>query len=225
MPQVERRESPCRCQGAIQLEMLASAVGCLHPVADGGAAVEIVVRRRRHIEVRIIEQCRLVDVLGEWGIHEGEGRLQLPAGTFDGGDRLLNGVEVALTRRSPLAWRVLAGWPIAALRIEIAPADVPVLRIADGRTVDDWTTAVLKDQSDSGAHVRRLADAAAPVTGPLVCTAQSADGSVARVNPPIVIFDGWHRAAGWVAQLRRGQTYSITGQLIVTERPVPLLGA
>lgn len=175
--------------------------------------------------MRIIEQCRLVDVFGDWGIHEGTGRLQLPAGTFDGADRLLNGVDVALTGRSPLAWRLLAGWPIAALRIEIIPDDVPILRIADGRTVDDWTTAMLKGPTDGGAHVRRLADAAEPVTGPLVCTAQTADGSITDLRPLLVIFDGWHRAAGWIAQLRRGQTYSITGQLVVTEHPVPLLGS
>ena len=175
--------------------------------------------------MRVIEQCRLVDVLGESGIHEGEGRLQLPSGTFDGADRLMNGVEVALTRRSPLAWRILRGWPMAAFRIEVIPDDVPALRIADGQTVDDWTTAVLKDPTDSGTHARRLADAAEPVTGPLVCTAQTADGSLTQLRPPIVIFDGWHRAAGWIAQLRRGQTYSITGQLVVTEHPVPLLGS
>ena len=194
-----------------------------HTLAAAGQRVRSKAERRT--QVRIIEQCRLVDVFGEWGIHEGEERLQLPSGTFDGVDRLLNGVEVALTRRSPLAWRVLAGWPMAVLRIEISPDDVPALRIANGTTVDDWTTAVLKDQTDSGAHVRRLADAAAPVAGPLVCTAQTADGTVTNLKPPIVIFDGWHRAAGWIAQLRSGQTYSITGQLVVTEHPVPLLGS
>jgi len=175
--------------------------------------------------VRVIEQCRLVDVFGEWGIHEGEGRLQLPAGTFDSTDRLLAGVEIALTRRSPLAWRVLAGWPMAALRVEITPGDVPALNITDGRTADEWTTAVLEDPTDSGAHVRRLADGGASVSGPLVCTAQSVDGNVTRLKPPIVIFDGWHRAAAWIAQLRRGQAYPIAGQLIVTEHPVPLLGS
>lgn len=33
---VERRESPCRCPGGIQGEMLASTVGYRHPVADDG---------------------------------------------------------------------------------------------------------------------------------------------------------------------------------------------
>jgi hypothetical protein len=107
---------------------------------------------------------------------------------------------------------------MVAFRVEIAPADVASLRIADGRTADDWATAVLKDPTDSGAHVRSLADAGTRVTGPLVCTAQTSDGDVTHLKPPIIIFDGWHRAASWIAQLRRGQAYSITGQLVVTER-------
>jgi hypothetical protein len=36
----ERRESPCRCPGAIQVKMLASTVGCRHLVADDGVAVQ-----------------------------------------------------------------------------------------------------------------------------------------------------------------------------------------
>jgi len=174
--------------------------------------------------VRIASACRLVDVLAEWGIHEGEGRLHLPPGSFEGDGRLLNGVEVALTHRSPLAWRILVGWPIACVRVEIAPEDVPALRITDGRTADEWTTAILQDQTDSGKHVRDLANATGEGTGPLTCTAQTADGSVARIQPPILIFDGWHRGGAWIAQLRRGANYSITGNLVVTQHPVPLLG-
>jgi hypothetical protein len=169
--------------------------------------------------------CRLVDVLGEWGIHEGEGRLHLPPSSLQGDARLLNGVEVALIHRSPLAWRILVGWPMACVRVEIVPEDVPRLRITDGRTAEEWTTAILHDQTASGKHVREMADAAREVTGPLTCTAQTADGSFAGVQPPIVIFDGWHRVGAWIAQLRRGANYSITGSLVVTQHPVPLLGA
>jgi hypothetical protein len=63
------------------------------------------------------------------------------------------------------------------------------VRITDGRTREEWTTAILDDQTDSGEHVRELADAAEEVTGPLTCTAQAADGSVARIQPAIVIFE------------------------------------
>ncbi len=172
--------------------------------------------------MKVVGQCRVADAFSEWGIHEGVGRLQLPAGVFAGPDRLVLGVEVTLTRRSPLAWRILAGWPMGCLRVEIVPEDVPGLRITDGRTADAWTTAVLAGQTDSGAHVRALAAAPEPVSGPLICTAQSADGGLVRVKPPIVIFDGWHRAAAWIEQLRHGAAYAITGMLLVTEHPVPL---
>lgn len=167
----------------------------------------------------------MVDVLGEWGNHEGEGRLHLPPSALQGEARLLAGVEVALTYRSPLAWRMFAGWPLACARVEIVPEDVPTLRITDGRTAEEWTTAILEDRMDSGRHVRGLADVAKEVVGPLTCTAQTADGTVARVQTPIVIFDGWHRAAAWIAQLRRGANFSISGSLVVTQHPVPLLGA
>ena len=175
--------------------------------------------------MRIAGACRLVDVLGEWGNHEGEGRLQLPPSSLHGDARLLVGVEVALTYRSPLAWRILAGWPMACARVEIVPEDVPALRITDGRTAEEWTTAILDDQTDSGRHVRNLADAARGVVGPLTSTAQTADGSVAHVQAPIVIFDGWHRVAAWIAQLRRGANYAVSGSLVVTQHPVPFLGA
>jgi hypothetical protein len=175
--------------------------------------------------VRNVGACRLVDVLGEWGNHEGEGRLQLPPNALQGDAKLLGGVEVVLTYRSPLAWRMVAGWPMACARVEIVPEDLPTLRIADGRTAEEWTTAILEDQTDSGKHVRNLADAVREVVGPLTCTAQTADGSVGRVQAPVVIFDGWHRAAAWIAQLQRGANYSISGSLVVTQHPVPLLGA
>lgn len=175
--------------------------------------------------MKVAAACRLVDVLGEWGNHEGEGRLQLPHGSLQGDARLLAGVELTVTYRSPIAWRMLAGWPTACARVELVPDDVPALRIADGRTAEEWTTAILADQTNSGRHVRKLAGAAGEVAGPLTCTAQTADGSVARVQAPIVIFDGWHRVAAWIAQLRRGANYAISGNLVVTQYPVPFLGA
>jgi hypothetical protein len=174
--------------------------------------------------MRIVQQCRLVDVLGEWGIHEGGGRLQLPAGTFEGDERLLKGVELALIYRCPLAWRILAGMPVRCFRVAISPEDVPALVIANGRTAEDWTTTMLENETESGEHVRAQAERPEIVAGPLTCTAQMADGRLDRVKPPIVIFDGWHRAAAWISQLRRGAAYPISAGLIVTTYPVKLLG-
>jgi hypothetical protein len=119
---------------------------------------------------------------------------------------------------------MLAGWPMACVRVEILPEDVAMLRITDGRTADEWTTAILYDPTDSGNHVRRLAEDSREVVGPLTWTEQTADGSTARVRAPIVVFDGWRRAAAWIAQLRRGAHYAISGNLVVTQHPVPFLG-
>jgi hypothetical protein len=170
--------------------------------------------------VRSSSRCRLVDVLGEWGILEGTGRFRLPPHLFQGGDRLLNGVEVALTRRTPLVLRILAAQPISCFRVEIAPQDVPALRIFNGQKAAEWTASILRDQRDFGKT-----DATGEVLGPLTCTAggsRRADGSVAAIVPPYVIFDGLHRSGAWIAQLRRGANYSISGNLIVTRDPVPM---
>ena len=95
--------------------------------------------------MKVLGGARVVDALGEWGVHEGlgRGRDQYPAALFQGPDRLLNGVEVALTFRSPLSWRIIRGWPLACLRVEFEPADTPLLHIADGRTAETWTDAVV----------------------------------------------------------------------------------
>jgi hypothetical protein len=143
--------------------------------------------------------------------------------SISGINRLIYGVEVALTFRSPLAWRILAAVPMDCLRVELAPEDVPTMQIADGRWLADWTKAVISEQADSGAHVRALAHAGEPVQGPLTCTASLAEGSRTDIVPPLVIFDGWHRAAAWVAQLGCGAHYPITANLVVTRKPVPLL--
>lgn len=173
--------------------------------------------------MKTISKCRLVDVLGEWGRHEGEGRLRCLPRNSQGDEGLLKGVEIALTYRSPLIWRILFACPLIYFRIEILPEDIPAFRIGDGRSLEEWTASVTRNQDGSGVHVRSLAEGAGPVSGPLTCTAQI-DETGTSVRAPIVIFDGWHRAAAWAIQLQRGANYPITGLLIVTQNATPLLG-
>jgi len=42
-------------------------------------------------------------------------------------------------------------------------------------------------------------------------------------NPlgPVVIYDGWHRAAAWFEHIRSGRQYPILADLIITEGPDP----
>ncbi len=82
---------------------------------------------------------------------------------------------------------------------------------------------MLEHEAESAAFLRRLADRTDVVTGPLTCSARKMDGEVLKVLPPIVIFDGCHRAAAWIMQVRRGADYPIAASLIVTQCPVPFL--
>ncbi len=169
--------------------------------------------------MRIVEQSRLVDALADWGRHEAMMRSGLPSETFDGADGFIEAVNFALQFRSPLVARILAARPMSVLNAEIDSADIPLLRLADTRTIEEWKVTASHNPK-SFNHYRALAESAEPVDGPLVCTAQT-DGSKSYVAP-IIVFDGWHRVAAWTEQLGRVD-YPITAYLIITKDPVPLL--
>jgi len=124
--------------------------------------------------------------------------------------------------RSPLIARILIAGPEEhCLRVEIPFDEAGMFHIADGRRLATWTDAILVDQTADGEFVRARVASDDPAVGPLVCTARSAKGGI---QPPIVIFDGWHRAATWVAHSRRGLNYPIVADLILTNGVPPLLG-
>jgi hypothetical protein len=131
--------------------------------------------------VRVLGPARLVEALGQWGLHEAEGRVLAHLSdetreALQGPERLLTGVDIALQYRSPLMWRLLWAGPMACLRIGLIPDDAEALMIADGRPLRQWTDAVMADQGDSGDYVRRFATADVSVSGvPLVCAGQVQD--------------------------------------------------
>lgn len=172
--------------------------------------------------MRIVGPRRLVDALGEWGIHEWQGRLQRPPITSRDEGSLLTGVNTAIWFRAPLVLRILLAEPQEhCLRVEIPFTETAALHIADGRWLEAWTDAILADQTDDGAYVRAVVAQNIPVDSALVCTARISDRGF---QAPIVIFDGWHRAAVWVAHGRQGNRYSISADIILTTKVPPLLG-
>ncbi len=172
--------------------------------------------------MRALGRIRLVDALAAWGTHEASGRWQhLQRSELGEDPQYAEAVEFALMTRSPLVWRLLAAGPAATLRVEISAEDLPLLRLADARSVAAWTEAALAEDSDSGRFIRSLADSREPVRGPLFCSAQMS--SVGQLTAPIVVFDGWHRVAAWAAQVRRRTPYPISAHLLVTRSPAPWL--
>lgn len=76
--------------------------------------------------MRVIEESRLADALAAWGQHEGVGRLRLPESEFEGREGVLNSVDIAVSYRSPLVWRILVARPVHTLLVEIDVDDVPI---------------------------------------------------------------------------------------------------
>jgi hypothetical protein len=75
------------------------------------------------------------------------------------------------------------------------------------------------DADGEAARTRVASDA--PTAGGLICTATSADGTL---QGPILLWDGWHRAAVWTGHSLRGLQYPIEADLIITQQLPPLLG-
>lgn len=172
--------------------------------------------------MRVPQQIRFVDALAEWGAHEARGRLNQSGFNLGQIEDFRAAVDVALISRAPLLWRLLAAWPTETLQVEFDAEDVGALILADGRRAEDWATDAATDQSGAGQYIRRLAESTERVRGPLVCCAQrnpSGQGVVA----PVVVVDGWHRVAAWIAHLRAGTSYPIRAHLVVTQNTVPLL--
>jgi len=143
----------------------------------------------------------------------------LPESEFEDREGVLNSVDVAVFYRAPLVWRILVARPLHILLVEIDADDVPHLRLADSRTVDNWKLTAPADQ-EGFKHYRELAESDERIKGPLICTATT-DGTDGFV-PPVVVFDGWHRVAAWTDHLE-SDDYPITAYLILTRERVPLL--
>lgn len=130
---------------------------------------------------------------------------------------------MALRHRAPLVARILLASPLACLRVEFVPEEQPALFIADGRSLVEWTNAVLLDQGRSGNDVRANVGGVDSIAGALVCTAVAPPAG-GMLEPPVIIFDGWHRGAIWLERCRRGQPSNVAAYLILTQRQASLLG-
>lgn len=172
------------------------------------------------MRARILGTCRLVDALAEWGMHEGTGRLRerYERELFAGSEAPLNGLEVAMLRRAPMIGALLQCQPLGCRIIELTAGCLAELVAFDGRPAEAFAEDLLGQASREGEHARALAEAREPVAGPLLCLARL-EGKV--IHPPLTAYDGCHRLAAWISQLKRVAPYAITAHLILTRRQVP----
>jgi hypothetical protein len=159
--------------------------------------------------VRIRGTCRVADAFGEWGTHNTLWRAgRHITDTFEG-------VDFVLTYYSALACRILDAEAFGCVRAEISAEDVPLLKLYNDVPAAEWAAAVFKGTNRSGDDVRAMAAAQEPVVGPLLCAGL-------LLQPPVAIFDGWHRTAAWIQQGGLGKAYPIAANIILTRNPVRL---
>jgi hypothetical protein len=161
--------------------------------------------------------CRLVDVLGELGSHNTEWR-------WGPVRDVVEGVEMALTYHSCFVRKILAAEPVACFRALFRAGDAS--QIVNYRTMQplpEMAADLERDTSPSGDYVRRMAAADEAITGPLICTCQGdLVQGVLEPRSPILLFDGFHRGAAWVLQMKTRGEYPISARIIVTKEAARL---
>lgn len=177
--------------------------------------------RAKSRSLKRLGSVRIGDVLADWGEHEIEGRLiggrRVPRSYLDqfiGPRRRLEAIRVILQARFQVVAAILAANPTEWVAVEVSKADLPSIRVMHARSLADYSRSKLAEPGDSGDWVRRLADGAADVGGPMLAIARSLGGS-------ITIFDGLHRMAAWVAHLDAGRDYPVKVTVVLTPEIAP----
>ncbi len=174
--------------------------------------------------MNILGAARMIDMLTEWAVHEGQGRQKLPPSTLADQPGVLRAVEILLQTRSPMIGPMLTAVPVGCFKAEVTSEDLPNIRVFDGRSVDDYTAEMITNEKEDGEYVRGLASSDASVLGPIVLVARGTvqpTGQISIDGPPIV-YDGCHRLAAWRTHQTRGRVYPIRGYLIVTRHQGPV---
>jgi len=154
--------------------------------------------------MKILGPGRLAEVLSEWGHREaslGKPGAELPSPAESLG-AVVDGVEVILRHIPKLIARILVAEPLDVLAVEFLPEEGEKLYLHNGEALTAYTD--------------RVAVGDIPVQGALVCVMQVDRQNVSRQVSPVMIYDGWHRAAAWLTRVRAGCSDPIRAHLVKT---------
>lgn len=164
--------------------------------------------------MRPLFQSDLIEALTSWGRHEAKGQMKGQA-NFDLTNNQLC-ADFALRHRAPLVSAILSLEPIQTAVVEFAAAESEALFLFDGRSIDAWLKAADAAKDKGWKHVQEMVSGISPLEGPLIVTAthQAAPAPIG----PIVLWDGWHRAAAWRQLLLCGKPSPMSAYLILTAK-------
>jgi hypothetical protein len=120
---------------------------------------------------------------------------------------VLSGIDVVLQEFSVLTARIILAEPIDVLRVEFDRGDGEKLHLHNGGALIASVAGLMVDK-------------AATLVGPLLCTVHVDQHDPERELGPVVIYDGWRRAANWLECARRRSDCGIGANLVKTKNPL-----
>lgn len=158
----------------------------------------------------------LVEALAHWGAHEAAGRFRGRI-ACDPGDPLAC-IDLVLHGRSPHLARLLASEPVATVSVNLDPDDSAHLVLADGRSLAAWIAAAQAEGGLAATHWHAMVERPQPPDGRVICGAELLDAATHQIGP-LVLYDGWHRAAAWHERCRLGRPEPLGAYVVLTRRP------
>lgn len=101
--------------------------------------------------------------------------------------------------------------------LEFEPHEADVLFLADGCRLDDWIAHTSKTGGADLEHYLKLVNEPRDNSNGRLLAAAKLNDRNGGVLGPIVLYDGWHRAAAWKTRINQHRSTSITSYLIITE--------
>lgn len=124
--------------------------------------------------------------------------------------------DFALRHRAPLVSAILSLEPLQAVMVELDAAESEAISLFDGRDIDAWLKAADAAKDKGWRYVQDIVSGVLPLEGPLVVTATHRE-TPAPIGP-IILWDGWHRAAAWRRLFLDGKPLTMSVYLILTAK-------
>ena len=98
--------------------------------------------------------------------------------------------------------------------VEFEINDIVSLVLADGRTIDKWIEDANASGGEALEYFNKLVKENTLNNGYLFCASKLTNNDPLQLSI-LVLYDGWHRTAAWVARNRQGDSTTIKSYLVI----------
>ncbi len=155
-----------------------------------------------------------MEVFAEWGAHEAKGRNASKVQP-DLSDKFAC-ADYILRFRPALISAIIKLKPVSTALFELNENESNAIMLFDGKNLDQW----IQDENisnDSGwEHIQTMVGEEQAPNGALVASVEYEQAQ--NTIGPLILWDGWHRAAAWHERCNNGKSSCITCYVILTAK-------